>query len=238
MPYHLQQMSYHLNVHNIWKVHWSTLEDVLSFKLKSLSPWLLTPRENVLPLACQRCYAKMCWSASQEVWYFNSASVAYGPLSLSVHDLQEMSYHLHVQYGVQKSVLKYVAHRLVLQWSYSDFLLVCSCFPCRFGRVPPTYKSQEMMKTCQTSIKQSNPKKKERERYKIEGPKCRPKERTTNKGRWQGGHEKIKSLNPGNISDEEREGTPERTLSLQEPPTTNSRRGYYVQNRVYFLAKP
>jgi hypothetical protein len=58
----------------------------------------------------------------QEVWYFKSASVAYGPLSLSLslslslHDLQEISYHLHVQDdGVQKSVLKYIAGRLVLQ---------------------------------------------------------------------------------------------------------------------------
>jgi hypothetical protein len=93
-----------------------------------------------------------------------------------------------------------------------------------------------MMKTCQTSIKQSNPKKKERERYKIEGPKCRPKERTTNKGRWQGGHEKIKSLNPGNISDEEREGTLERTLSLQEPPTTTA--GEDTMFRTEFTSWP
>jgi hypothetical protein len=65
------------------------------------------------------------------------------------------------------------------------------------------------------------PKKRDRERYKMEGPKSRQKERTTHKGRSQKDMKQIKYLNPHgrNISDKEREGTPERTLSLQEPPT-------------------
>jgi len=96
-----------------------------------------------------------------------------------------------------------------------------------------------MMKTCQTSIKQSNPKKWERERYKMEGPKSRQKERTTNKGRWQGdmnksntktlttetyqirrGKEHLKEHfacknHLQETSDKEKEGTPERTLACK-----------------------
>jgi hypothetical protein len=69
------------------EVHWRMF---FSFKLKSLSPWFLTLREMSYPLACKRCYAKMCWSASQEVSYFNSASVAYGLLSLSARSARNI----------------------------------------------------------------------------------------------------------------------------------------------------
>jgi hypothetical protein len=90
----------------------------------------------------------------------------------------------------KKSVLKYVAQRLVLWWSYSDFLLVCSCFPCRFAWVPPTYKSQEMMKTCQTSIKQSNPKKKGERKVQDRGTQVQAKrknhqQRQMARGTWK-----------------------------------------------------
>ncbi len=111
------------------EVHWRMF--CASSSNLSLSLWLLTLRENVLPLACQRCYAKMCWSASQEVWYFNSASVAYGPLSLSlslsVHDLQEISYHLHVQDSLQKRCAEIccttLGSSMKLQWFVARMLL-------------------------------------------------------------------------------------------------------------------
>jgi hypothetical protein len=59
----------------------------------------------------------------------------------------------------------------------------------KFAGVPPTHKSQEMMKTCQTWIKQSNPKTKGREkgtRWKDPSPgkKKEPPTRADCKGTW------------------------------------------------------
>lgn len=52
-------------------------------------------------------YYKSFGTSTQHQWLMG--------LSLPLHDLQEMSYYLHVQDGVQKSVLRSVAGRLVLQ---------------------------------------------------------------------------------------------------------------------------
>ncbi len=52
-----------------------------------------------------------------------------------------------------------------------------------------------MIKTYQTSIKQST-QKRVRKRYKMEGPKSKQKRKTTNKGGSQGEHEQIKYSNP------------------------------------------
>jgi hypothetical protein len=57
----------------------------------------------------------------------------------------------------------------------------------------------------------------------MEGPKSRQKRKNHQQGQMARGHEQIKYLNPHrrNIPDKEREGTPERTLRLQEPLTRN-----------------
>jgi hypothetical protein len=195
MPYHLQEMSCHLNVHDVWKVHWSTLEDVLCFKLKSLSLSVVINSERKCPTTCMskmlckdvlKCIPRglVLQLSISGLWASLSLS-----LSLSVHDLQEISYHLHVQDSLQKSVLKYVARHLVLQWSYSDLLLVCSCLLCRFAGVPPTRNQKS---GDNENLPNVNKTKQTRKNGREKGTRWKDprspgkKERTTNKGRWQG----------------------------------------------------
>jgi len=204
MPYHLQEMSCHLNVHDVWKVHWSTLEDVLCFKLKSLSLSVVINSERKCPTTCMskmlckdvlKCIPRglVLQLSISGLWASLSLS-----LSLSLCTICK-KYPITCMYRiVYKKVCWNMLHDTWFFNGYSDLLLVCSCLLCRFAGVPPTRNqksgdNENLPNVNKTKQTQKNGREKG---TRWKDPKSRQKRKNHQQGQMASGHEQIKYLNP------------------------------------------